>query len=1381
MSMSISYPPELPVSAARDEIVEALTHHQVIVVAGETGSGKTTQLPKMLAEVLGVADAGPGERGMIAHTQPRRIAARSVAERLAEELGTSIGNDVGYQVRFTDESSKKTRIKLMTDGILLAEIAGDPQLSRYSGIIIDEAHERSLNIDVLLGHVARLLPERPDLKVVITSATIDPESFARHFATKDDACELTPAPIIEVSGRTYPVEIRYRPVGEDPNDGADELDPDSAAADVDMTSAVVDAVKELAAEGPGDILVFFSGEREIRDAQQALNGVIGSTPRLRNSEVLPLFGRLSMAEQHRIFAPGSKRRIVLATNVAETSLTVPGIRYVVDTGLARISRYSTRTKVQRLPIERISQASARQRSGRSGRVADGIAIRLYSEEDFESRPEFTDPEILRTNLASVILQMAAMKVIQTPDDIAEFPFVQAPPARAVRDGVTLLRELGTLTEPGQQDQSGRQNASQQNAGQQQQRKPRGRRGRGSQRPRGPLTRIGRDLARLPVDVRLGRMILEAAKHSAATEVLVIAAALSIQDPRERPSEESGNRAKAAEMHSRFSDQTSDFTGLLNLWRYVQEQQRELSSSAFRRLCRAEFINFLRVREWQDLFEQLRKLVKPLRISVPNRDVDPVGKHDAIHMSLLSGLLSHIGSWDERKREYAGARGTRFSIFPGSALAKRKPEFAMAAELVETSRLWARTVAEFNPDWVEKLAPHIVKVSHSEPHWSRQQGAALIYEKVTLFGVTVVARRRAQLSRIDKALARELFIRHALVEGDWDTRHAFFRRNLRRLCEVEEMQTRMRRHDLLADDHALFDFYDQRIPANVSDQRALDRWWKGARGEDPHLLDFDPEKLLQADGERLDHDAYPQQWRVDDDLSLELRYAFDPTGTGRDGVYVRVPIVFLNQLSPEPFQWHVPGFRVELITALIRSLPKQVRKAFVPAPDVAHAAADALAESFDPATDALLPSLELVLRRLRGEVIPEGSWDWGRVPDYLKPTFQVIGSRGKVLGDSKDLGALQAQLASQNRAAIASELGVSAEQLGEVKRRAGGNQKQDATQKQGAGQRARSGGKQAPKPAGKPAPQPGPKPRPGTATGADKASSMWEQRGLTQWPTGLPENRFPHEVSASVRGRDITGYPGLSDRTDAVGVTIYRSEAERVTGHRRGTIRLLALTVPSPQRYVMDHLTSREKIAFARTPHGDVDTFVKDAVYAAIDQLTPPHAPLDEAGFTSLFNHVRGELIEATLGLIKSLEKTLASANRVQARLDSITSNALADTVSDIRSQLRGLLYPGFVAAAGGHNVMHLPRYMEAIEKRLEKVEAGALARDLENTDIIQELEDAYDDALDAVPQGAEPSEKLLDIKWLLEEQRVSLFAQELGTARSVSPKRIRTALREAQR
>lgn len=1363
--MTISYPPELPVSAARDEIVDALNRHQVIVVAGETGSGKTTQLPKMLAEVLGVADAEPGERGMIAHTQPRRIAARSVAERLAEELGTTIGDDVGYQVRFTDESSKKTRIKLMTDGILLAEIAGDPQLSRYSGIIIDEAHERSLNIDVLLGHVARLLPQRPDLKVVITSATIDPESFARHFATKNAEGALAPAPIIEVSGRTYPVEIRYRPVGEDPNDGADELDPASIPADVDMTSAVVDAVKELASEGPGDILVFFSGEREIRDAQQALNGVIGSTPRLRNSEVLPLFGRLSMAEQHRIFAPGSKRRIVLATNVAETSLTVPGIRYVVDTGLARISRYSTRTKVQRLPIERISQASARQRSGRSGRVADGIAIRLYSEEDFESRPEFTDPEILRTNLASVILQMAAMKVIQTPDDIADFPFVQAPPARAVRDGVTLLRELGALTEPAQH------NTGQQQQRQQQQGKPRGRRGRrgrGPQQPRGPLTRIGRDLARLPVDVRLGRMILEAAKHSAATEVLVIAAALSIQDPRERPSEESGNRAKAAELHARFADKKSDFTGLLNLWRYLQEQQRELSSSAFRRMCRAEFINYLRVREWQDLFEQLRKLVKPLRVSVPNRDVDPVNKHDAIHMALLSGLLSHIGSWDERKREYAGARGTRFSIFPGSALAQRKPEFAMAAELVETSRLWARTVAEFNPDWVEKVAPHLIKVSHSEPHWSRKQGAALIYEKVTLFGVTVVPRRRAQLSRLDRALARELFIRHALVEGDWDTHHAFFRRNLKRLREVEEMQTRMRRHDLLADDHALFDFYDQRIPEHVTDQRALDRWWKGARGENPHLLDFDPEKLLQADGEELDHDAYPQQWRVDDDLSLELRYAFDPTGAGRDGVYVRVPIVFLNQLSPEPFQWHVPGFRVELITALIRSLPKQVRKAFVPAPDVALAAADALAEDFDPATDALLPSLELALRRLRGEVIPPGSWDLERVPDYLKPTFQVIGARGKILGDSKDLRALQAQLASQNRAAIASELGVSAEQLGEAKRRAGG--------KQAATTSGKPGGKSAPKPA----PMPGPKANAATASGADTASSVWEQRGLTEWPADLPEQRFPHEVSATVRGRDITGYPGLTDLKNKAGITIYRSVAERTVGHRRGTIRLLALTVPSPQRYVMDHLTSREKIAFARTPHGDVDTFVKDAVYAAVDQLTPPQTPLDEAGFKALFNHVRGELIETTLGLIKGLEKTLASANRIQARLDSITSNALADTVSDIRSQLRGLLYPGFVAAAGGHNVMHLPRYMEAIEKRLDKVEAGALTRDLENTDIIQELEDAYDDALDAVPQGAAPSEKLLDIKWLLEEQRVSLFAQELGTARSVSPKRIRTALREAQ-
>ncbi|HIW98635.1 MAG TPA: ATP-dependent RNA helicase HrpA, partial [Candidatus Nesterenkonia stercoripullorum] len=923
----------------------------------------------------------------IGHTQPRRLAARTVAERIAEELQVKIGEEVGFQVRFTGEVSDRTRVKLMTDGILLAEIQHDQLLSKYSAIIIDEAHERSLNIDVLMGHLKRVLPQRPDLKLIITSATIDPERFAAHFGADTEH----PAPIIEVSGRTYPVEVRYRPLSPDDDDAGDELESKkpSESTDRDMTEAVCDAVVELAHEPDGDILIFFSGEREIRDAAEALRPLTQKHVRLRGAEVLPLFARLSLAEQHKVFTPGAHRRIVLATNVAETSLTVPGIKYVIDTGVARISRYSHRTKVQRLPIERISQASANQRSGRCGRVSDGIAIRLYSQEDFESRPEFTDPEILRTNLASVILQMSSMGVVDHPSEVVDFPFVQPPEARAVNDGVTLLRELGAVGEG----------------------------------KRGTITRTGRDLSRLPVDVRLGRMILESAKRDCPTEVLVLAAALSLQDPRERPTEESGKRQRAQELHKRFVDEKSDFTGFLNLWRYLQEKQQELSSSAFRRLCKSEFINYLRVREWQDLFNQLRQLIKPMRIKVPNRDVDPVGKHDDVHRSLLSGLVSHIGLWDERKRDYAGARGTRFNIFPGSALFKKKPTWAMAAELVETSRLWARTVATFDPDWVEQVAPHLTKKSFSEPHWSRKQGACLAYEKITVFGVAIVERRAVQLSRVNPRLARELFIRHAMVEGDWSTRHAFFQRNQARLRDVEELEARLRRRDLMISDEDLFEFYDARIPQDVTDERSFDAWWKKTKTTQGRMLDFDPDNLVQADADDLDQDAYPRTWPLGSTL-LDLRYEFDPSGAGADGVFVRVPVLFLNQLESERFQWGVPGLRVDLVTALIKSLPKAVRKNFVPAPDVARAAVDELNRDFDPATDDLLPSLELVLRRLKGTVIPPDSWDVSRLPDHLKPCFEVLGERNKVLGSDRDLAALQSRFASENRRAIAASLGTS---------------------------------------------------------------------------------------------------------------------------------------------------------------------------------------------------------------------------------------------------------------------------------------------------------------------------------------------------------------------
>ena len=985
MTLHISYPAELPVSERREDLMAAIAANQVTIIAGETGSGKTTQIPKMCLEL------GLGEKGLIGHTQPRRLAARTVAERIAEELGVEIGQEVGFQVRFTGEVSRSTKVKLMTDGILLAEIRRDKLLRKYNAIIIDEAHERSLNIDFILGYLKRILPQRPDLKIIITSATIDPQRFAKHFGSDED-----PSPIIEVSGRTYPVEIRYRPLsqpagGPAADDEAIPASDDELEEDRDPLDAVCDAVDELALEAPGDILIFFSGEREIRDAAEALNGRIQSNRRLAGTEVLPLFARLSLQEQHKVFHPGSKRRIVLATNVAETSLTVPGIKYVIDTGTARISRYSHRTKVQRLPIERVSQASANQRSGRCGRVSDGIAIRLYSEEDFESRPLYTDPEILRTNLAAVILQMTAMGVARGPKDVENFPFVEPPDSRAINDGVTLLRELGALSAAGNG---------------------------------GGLTAVGQQLAQLPVDPRLGRMIVESGRRGCVREVMILAAALTIQDPRERPTDK---QQLAAEKHARFRDENSDFTGFLNLWNYIQEKQQELSSTAFRRLCRTEFINYLRVREWQDLFAQLRQLARPLGISLDNtRLADPVGKHESIHISLLSGLLSHIGILDDRKREYVGARGTRFAVFPGSALFKKSPTFVMSAELVETSRLWARVAAKFDPLWVEQVAPDLVKRSYSEPHWSKKMGAVMAHEKVTLYGVPIIPSRRINYGKVDPELSRELFIRHALVEGDWQTHHKFFHRNRALLHEIEELEARMRRRDIPVDDEALFEFYDARIGREVVSERHFDKWWKEARQQDPALLDFDQALLISEDADALDDSAYPQTL-LHKGFELPLTYEFHPVAPGSppnpsDGVTAEVPVLFLNQLDDAAFRWLIPGQRVELVTALIKSLPKQVRKNFVPAPDVARQTVAALEADFDPATDELESSLELVLRRIRGQVIPPHSWNWDAVPPHLRVSFRVVDARGKVLDEDRDLSALQERLAPATRRAIAESLG-----------------------------------------------------------------------------------------------------------------------------------------------------------------------------------------------------------------------------------------------------------------------------------------------------------------------------------------------------------------------
>jgi ATP-dependent helicase HrpA len=1257
----VSYPPELPVSRRRDDIAAAIRDHQVVIVAGETGSGKTTQLPKICLEL------GRGVNGMIGHTQPRRIAARSVAERVAEELGQEPGQAVGYQVRFTDRSSRDTLVKLMTDGILLAEMQHDRTLAAYDTLIIDEAHERSLNIDFIIGYLKQLLPRRPDLKVVITSATIDPERFSRHFSDADG----TGAPVVEVSGRTYPVEVRYRPLVEETY-----ADPDIGAEGEliirDQTEAIVDAVRELVREGPGDILVFLPGEREIRDTADVLGKPSTGLDKLDRGgvDVVPLYARLSSAEQHRVFEAHARRRVVLATNVAETSLTVPGIRYVVDTGFARISRYSARTKVQRLPIEPISRASADQRKGRCGRVEAGVCIRLYSEEDFESRPEFTDPEILRTNLASVILQMTALGL----GDVARFPFVDPPDARNVKAGVQLLEELGALAP-----------------------------GAGSRR----LTRVGRRLAALPVDPRLGRMVLEADRLGCLREVLVVAAALSIQDPRERPADQ---QAQADQKHARFRDESSDFLTLLNLWRYLRTRQRELSSSAFRRMCRAEYLNYLRVREWQDLVGQLRQVAKQLGLEVRRQtSSDPENlDEDAVHQALLSGLLSHIGLRDPERRDYLGARNTRFSIFPGSGLFKKQPQLVMAAELVETSKLWARTNAAINPEWAERLGAHLVRRSYSEPHWSKKRAAVMAYERVTLYGVPLVADRRVSYGKVDPALSRELFIRHALVYGEWSARHRFLDRNRALLEEVEELEHRARRRDIMVDEHTLFDFYDARVPHDVVSGAHFDAWWKRARRDDPDLLTFEPRMLVNENAEQVKEEDYPDQWR-EGALVLPLSYQFEP-GTPEDGLTIDLSVATLNQVRAEPFTWQVPGLREDLVVALIRSLPKRLRVSFVPAPNHARA----FLASVSPGEEHILDALERFLRATTGVVVPREAWDWSKVPDHLRPTFRVVDDEGHVVGEGKDLDALKKPLAGELRQAV-----------------------NDAAESSGV-----------------------------TAT------------GQTEWTFGTLQRTFTQARA----GHEVKGYPALVDElptlgTATVGVQVLGSEEEQQAVHRRGLRRLLALTVPSPARAIADSLGNAEKLVLAASPYPSVQELLDDCVAAAVDELVARNGgPVwDAAAFEALTEKVRAGLPETTPGVLAVVTRVLEAWRETDRALSGSADLPLLPALADMKAQVGRLVQRGFVSSVGVEQLRELPRYLAAVRVRLEKL-PSSVNRDRQLMDQVTSLQEAYLNRVAALPEGRPPGPALERVRWMLEEYRVSLWAQHLGTAYPVSDTRIRKAL-----
>ncbi len=1209
---AISYPDQLPVSARRDDLLAAIGSNQVVVVAGETGSGKTTQLPKICLEL------GRGVRGAIGHTQPRRLAARTVAVRIAEELGVELGEAVGYAVRFDDRSRDDTLVRLVTDGLLLAEIQNDRSLRRYDTIIVDEAHERSLNVDFLLGYLKGLLPERPDLKLVITSATIDPGRFSRHFGG---------APIVEVSGRTYPVEVRNRPV---PDDG-------------DPVDAIGDAVDELLQDGPGDVLVFLSGEREIRDAAEALSG------RLRDDvEILPLYARLSPAEQQRVFKAHVARRVVLATNVAETSLTVPGIGSVVDPGTARISRYSTRLKVQRLPIEPISQASADQRKGRCGRTSDGICIRLYDEEDFAARPAYTDPEILRTNLASVILQMAALGL----GEVEDFGFLDPPDARQIRDGKALLHELGAL-EPETRDAPAH------------------------------LTALGRKLAQLPVDPRLGRMVLEADRLGCSDEVIVIAAALSIQDPRVRPTEE---RAAADEQHARFADERSDFLGYLNLWRHIREQRRDLSGSAFRKLCRAEFLHYMRVREWQDLAGQLRQAARSVGVTINQQPADPKD----VHVALLSGLLSQVGLRDAGRREYLGPRGARFTIAPGSALHRKQPAWVMVAELVETSRLFGRVAAQVQPDWIEPLAGHLLTRTYSEPRWDRKRGSVVATERATLYGLPVVAGRRVAYGPIDPVLSRELFIRHALVAGEWAPHHRFVECNQHLLDELAELEHRVRRRDLVPTEEEIFAFYDARVSGCVVSAAHFDRWWKQARRSDPDLLTFTREKLLAPGAaDLLDPAALPDAWRQGEQ-TLALSYRFEP-GSEDDGVTVHVPLRALPSLRPDGFDWLVPGLRRELVTALIRSLPKDLRRPLVPIPDVAAE----VVEHLQPRRGTLRDAVARELEHLRGVRVAPGAFDPQKLPAHLRVTFRVEDDAGTIVAAGEDLDALRAQVRPRLRAELAA------------------------------------------------------------------ATASLERTGLRTWTLG----DLPRTVTLPGTGSAVSAYPALVDEGETAGVRALETPGAQQAAMRAGTRRLLLLTVPSPLRTVQRGLGTAAALTLAGAPHeGILDDLLAAAVDALVGEVGGP--AWSEHGFDALRAHVASRLPAKAAAVAAQVVEVLDAARELGLRIDALGADpALQPARLDVAAQLGGLVYPGFVTAAGADRLADITRYLRAAARRLERL-PDAVAADRDKLSSIRELEAEFRSRPDADRE----------IAWMLQELRVSQFAQGLGVQGQVSAKRIRKAL-----
>ncbi len=1246
---AVSINEDLPIGGRWRDIAEAIEQHQVVVVAGETGSGKTTQLPKICLAL------GRGCAGLIGHTQPRRIAARSVATRIAEELNTEPGRVVGYKVRFSDHTRPESNIKLMTDGILLAELQGDRLLSQYDTLIIDEAHERSLNIDFLLGYLKRLLPRRPDLKLIITSATIDTGRFAAHF---------NHAPVIEVSGRSYPVEIRYRP-----------LQGDDDEKDRDQQQAILDAVDEIAAlDSRGDILIFLSGEREIRDTAEALR-----KHHPAHTEILPLYSRLSAVEQNRVFKTGARRRIILATNVAETSLTVPGIRYVIDPGTARISRYSTRSKVQRLPIEKIAQSSANQRAGRCGRVAAGVCIRLYSEEDFLARPEFTEPELRRTNLASVILQMRQLG-LGNPE---EFPFIDPPDRRFIHDGYRLLHELGALDAHNQ------------------------------------LTPLGRQLARLPLDPRIGRMILEGSRQGCLSEVLVIASALSIQDPRERPQDK---QQQADEQHRRFADEHSDFVTLLRLWNHYEEQRKHLSNSQLRKYCRKSFLAFMRMREWRETWQQLKTQARDMGLDLNREPAD----YAALHRALLTGLLGNLGNRleeEDRKppavkgrsvrprkgpQKYQGARNSVFYLFPGSAVAKKRPKWMMAAEIVETSRLYARGIARIEPEWIEPLARHLVKRSYTEPRWDVKRSQVTALETVSLYGLVIQSGKRVHFGPVDTPVAREIFIREALVQGNYrpparrgqkGAEPAFLRHNRALIREAEDIEARGRRRDVLADEEALFAFFDQRIPEHIHGGASFEKWRREAEKAEPGLLKLPRELVIHPQRAGLGDSDYPGEMNVNG-VRLHLRYGFNPGGED-DGVSALVPLGALNQLDPAPFEWLVPGLLVERVTALLKGLPKPIRKALVPVPDTAASLVRRLSDG--PREGSLLDALTQLLKRHHGVAVPADAWPHETLPDHLRMRYEIIDAEGKTVGHGRDLAALQAQFGAHASDDFAQTL----------------------------------------------------------------ERHHWEREHIRRWDFG----DLPAFVEIERAGSLFRAFPALAVQADgSLAIQLFDAEARAAKAHRAGLRALLALTLAKPCKYLRRHLPDIDRLCLQYVAVDDCESLKDDLLALIIDRcfFRDGFAVREQAEFESLIETHQSALLTEANAVGKLVADIIGRHHAVQKRLRGQLPLQTMDAVKDIQQQLAALVYPHFLIETPFEWLQHLPRFLQAVEQRIEKLQQMPAA-DRERMAKLRPFLLACQKKMAA---GENPHPALIQLRWMLEEYRVSVFAQGLKTSQPVSPKRL---------